>query len=105
MLATNVRPGTAAPNPHRQGRRSQHRHGRRIRSGEIPSDYDKLANDANTGEQLYCDPDIKQWWNQIGPMIGVQTIWYLVCWKHVLAKKLHPPMGISSGVIRPAVLL
>lgn len=42
--------------------------------GEPCSGYDKLANDANTGEQLYCDPDIKQWWNQIGPMTGVQTI-------------------------------
>ena len=42
--------------------------------GEPCSDYDKLANDANTGEQLHCDPGIKQWWNQTGPIIDVQTI-------------------------------
>jgi hypothetical protein len=80
--------------------------------GEPCSDYDKLANDANTGEQLHCDPNIKQWWNQTGPIIDVHTIGTSCAgypsWQNARSPDdyliwCHPNgPGISSGASGPA---
>jgi hypothetical protein len=42
-------------------------------TGDACSDYDKLSVDAYTGEQIYCDPDLKKWWNQLGNIVGVHA--------------------------------